>query len=377
VEEIKPERISYPERERFFPWALFFSFCIGIVIVGFVGYLGYSQIHQNDERSFNRLKISVGDFDDRQILKLTPILAEYTADYCDPRSKLELLRKINAAGFVRLAAQLANDHYEKCAKNPEFLEVGYYYNDKLGEYAKAIEIINRLIELDPANANYRFSRAKTYEAMKLFERALLDDISALDLLGRPEKLDVQQFYEIATMYAQLGRFCEAATPLEAYISYDFVKRSSNPQIARLISEYRSKGNCKQSTKNNNASVPYRNYSGVKLVEATLNNVTGIFVLDTGAGLVTVTKSFANKAKIFAKIDDKVTLHTANGITDGLLATANSIQVGNAYSTFVPVVVQDDEKLGTADNVVGLLGNSFLYRFTVTVDKDSVELRSKF
>jgi predicted aspartyl protease len=74
-----------------------------------------------------------------------------------------------------------------------------------------------------------------------------------------------------------------------------------------------------------------------LVDATLNNVAGTFIFDTGASLVSVKKSFADQARISSDIEDKVTLQTANGLADGLLATANTVQVGNAYSTFVPVV----------------------------------------
>jgi tetratricopeptide (TPR) repeat protein len=128
-----------------------------------------------------KLNITPGDFDEKQLRKLTPILRDYTADYCDPQSTIALLKQIDAAGFVRLAAKMASDHYEKCGKYSDFLELGYYYNDKLGEYQKALEIINRLIELDPASADYRFNRAKTYETMKVFDKALLDQISALDL----------------------------------------------------------------------------------------------------------------------------------------------------------------------------------------------------
>ena len=53
-----------------------------------------------------------------------------------------------------------------------------------------------------------------------------------------------------------------------------------------------------------------------------------------------------------------------------------MQVGSVISTFVPVVVLEDQQLGTDDDVVGLLGMSFLSRFDVTVTKDSVELRSR-
>jgi clan AA aspartic protease (TIGR02281 family) len=336
----------------------------------------YQQVQQFNERYFKKFNIDSHEFDEKQIAKLMPILQGYTADYCDPRSKITFVRKVGDAGFVRLAAQLAGDHYEKCAKYPDFLELDYAYNEQLGEYSKALEIINRLIEYDPASANYRFSRGKIYEDTKSYKKALVDYISTLDLLGRPEKIDGDQFYEIATMYAKLGKFCEAATTLETYISYDFVKRKT-PQLDRLISEYRSKANCKQSTSSDTASVRVRKSGAVLLVEATLNNVTGLFILDTGASLVSVTKTFAGKARISGDIDDKVTLQTANGLSEGLLATASSVRVGNAYSTFVPVVVVDDAKLGTDDNVVGLLGMSFLSRFVVSVGKDTIELHSRF
>ncbi len=350
-------------------------------IVGFFGYFqmqrDYEQAQQVNERLFGKLNIAVGDFDEKQVLKLAPILQNYTADYCDPRSKKALLKIISEAGFVKLAAQLANDHYEKCAKNPEFLVLAYSYNKQLGEYPNALEIINQLIEWDPANPTFRFDRGNLYEETKRFEKALVDYISTLDLLGRPEEVAATQFYYIATMYAKLGRFCEAATPLETYVSYDFVKRK-DPQLDRLISEYRSKGNCKQQTGNNTiTSVRVRKSGSVLLVEATLNNVTGLFIIDTGASLVSVTRSFANKARISADMEDKITLQTANGLSDGFLATASSMQVGNAYSTFVPVVVVDDAKFGANDNVIGLLGMSFLSRFTMSVGQETVEFRNRF
>jgi clan AA aspartic protease (TIGR02281 family) len=178
------------------------------------------------------------------------------------------------------------------------------------------------------------------------------------------------------MYAALGKFCEAATPIETYISYDFMQRR-DPQIDRLIDEYRSKGNCKLSASRDNASVPFRRSGAVILVEVKLNNVAGLFVLDTGASLVSVTNSFAKKASIAANTADKITLQTANGLANGLLATANSIQVGNAYSKSVPIVVVDDAKLAIKGEFVGLLGMSFLSRFAVKLGKDSVELRSRY
>ena len=295
--------------------------------------------------------------------------------FVTPRSKIALLKKINDAGFVKLSAQLATDHYERCAKNSSFLEMASAYYRQLGAYDKALEIRDRLVAIDPASAGNRFWRGKIFEGMGRFDKALSDYISALDLLGRPEQVEANSFYEIATMYAALGKYCEAATPLETYIAFNYAQRNT-PQLGRVIDEYRSKGNCKKPTRSENAVIRAKRPGSVLLIQASLNNVSGVFVLDTGASMVSVTKSFAMKSRIAIDSESEVTLQTANGLAKGILSTAKSVQVGSVSSTFVPVVVMEDKQLGTDDDVVGLLGMSFLSRFDVTVTKDSVELRSR-
>jgi clan AA aspartic protease (TIGR02281 family) len=213
--------------------------------------------------------------------------------------------------------------------------------------------------------------------MEQFQKALMDQISALDLLGNPEKVAAQQYYEIATMYAALGRFCEAATPLETFLSFHSTIRV-NPQLERLINEYRFKGNCQLTKRNERTtSVPFKKSGGVILVEANLNDVSGLFVLDTGAEVVSIKRSFANKANVLTSEENIITLETANGVSTGLLATAKSVRVGKALSTLIPIAVVDDTRLGIEDNVVGLLGMSFLSRFKLTVENNAVVITDRF
>ena len=186
--EIKAERFQIPEPQRPFPWGATVAVFLGIAIAGSAGYFGYQSIQQHDEQPFKKLKLSVGDFDQQQTKKLTPILREYAADYCEPQSKMSLLRRLQAAGFLQLAADLAVAHYDTCAKNFSFLEIGSFYYKELGAYSKALNIRNRLVDSDPANPNYRFGRGKVYEGMERYDKALVDYISALDLLGRPEQV---------------------------------------------------------------------------------------------------------------------------------------------------------------------------------------------
>ncbi len=93
-------------------------------------------------------------------------------------------------------------------------------------------------------------------------------------------------------------------------------------------------------------------------------------------MVSITKGFATRSQIPINIEREVTLQTANGLAKGTLASKKTVKVGSALSTFVPVVVVDDKQLSSDDDVVGLLGMSFLSRFDVKVSKDSVELRSR-
>jgi hypothetical protein len=62
---------------------------------------------------------------------------------------------------------------------------------------------------------------------------------------------------------------------------------------------------------------------------------------------------------------------------GFLRPLIQFKLATPYSTFVPVVIVDDAKLGTEDGVSGLLGMSFLSRYDVKLGKDSVELRNRF
>ena len=317
----------------------------------------------------------MSEFNDGQINVLAPIVNTYTADFCDPRSKIQFLDRIKDKGFVELSARLALEHYEKCAKDARFLELASYNYSDLGNYQKALELSDQLVQYDPASPNYRFERGKSYEGMQRFDKALIDYITTLGLFKKIENVAAVQFYEIASMYAALNRFCEAATPLETYLSFDYPKRKSQ-QIDNLIAEYRNKGNC-QLAKNAPAVLRAKRKGMVLLVQVSINNVPGIFILDTGASMVTVTKSFAVKSHIAVNPENEISFQTANGLTKGILATADSVQAGNAFSTRIPISVMEDHQLGSADDVVGLLGMSFLSKFDYAVRGETIELNNRF
>jgi clan AA aspartic protease (TIGR02281 family) len=114
-------------------------------------------------------------------------------------------------------------------------------------------------------------------------------------------------------------------------------------------------------------------TGLNTLVVVVNGVPGNFLLDTGATYVAVTPDFASKAKLKLEAGTQLTMKTVGGSGFADLGYATTISVGKAQAQGVPVAVIR----GTADpfgaRLDGLLGMSFLARFTINVSQNSIEL----
>lgn len=96
---------------------------------------------------------------------------------------------------------------------------------------------------------------------------------------------------------------------------------------------------------------------------------GRFLVDTGSSVVVLSPAFAATIGLHAsRSADAVELQTLGGRTSGSSATVASLKVGPAELQSVPVVLHDP-----GPGVDGILGNTFLSRYRVTVDADRREL----
>jgi aspartyl protease family protein len=95
-----------------------------------------------------------------------------------------------------------------------------------------------------------------------------------------------------------------------------------------------------------------------------------FLVDTGASLVSVTESFAQKALILGGL--KTTFKTANGERQGRVVSGVGVSVGPVHITNLKVGVG----LSGFDEDEALLGQSFLSKFDITIDKDQMVLRPR-
>jgi len=121
------------------------------------------------------------------------------------------------------------------------------------------------------------------------------------------------------------------------------------------------------------AVPLEGRGGGLVVEVSLNRrFTGRFLLDTGAAYCVVSKRTARRASLRGRLGgDRVRLITAAGPIDAVLAEARRVAVGRAVARDVTVAVVDREPVPGLDGVLGL---SFLERFTYTVDRSGGVLR---
>jgi aspartyl protease family protein len=104
--------------------------------------------------------------------------------------------------------------------------------------------------------------------------------------------------------------------------------------------------------------------------ASINGHSTRFVVDTGATLVSIGRDEAARLGLDLSGGSGVSIMTANGAVGAVTLTLSSVRVGDVTLSNVPAVVTP-QSIG-----VVLLGNSFLSRFQMRSDSDSLVLVKK-
>ena len=171
-------------------------------------------------------------------------------------------------------------------------------------------------------------------------------------------------YHRAITLTRLGRWPEAAKEYEATLRLnppDNVASQArqglqalSPLTARAAPRATDEG----------ISVPLVPVRGVWMAEVVLNDARRAhFLVDTGATICVISPDLADAVGIRPAADARlVRLQTANGLVAGPVVSIPSIRVGEVEATDVPAVILPGT-LGMA----GILGNTFLSRYSVTLD----------
>ena len=118
------------------------------------------------------------------------------------------------------------------------------------------------------------------------------------------------------------------------------------------------------------TVPLEHGLGVWTAPVVLNDrLTGRFLVDTGSSVTVIAPRVAAEAGITGSPEGTVELHTLGGRTTAPAAVVASLRVGDLELRDAPVVLHE-----TGLPFDGILGNTFLGRYRVTVDADRRQLQ---
>ncbi len=121
-------------------------------------------------------------------------------------------------------------------------------------------------------------------------------------------------------------------------------------------------------------IHFEEANGAMLVQAKVNGIPVVFIVDTGASLVIIPVSIASSANIDTSGSETIPLQTANGEVQVPQVSLNELLVDSVLQRSVRAAVHDIK----AGVPVGLLGMSFFsaYRMTIDHERKLIELEQR-
>jgi clan AA aspartic protease (TIGR02281 family) len=303
--------------------------------------------------------------------KVSSLLTSLQKEPCDKYVILQASIALENLRAIRGAAEMLKGFANVCPDSggERYHASELYY--LLGDYDAAVKLSSDVINHRPDAQNAYFVRAKFEESQKRYAAAIGDYATLIRLVPNTKSIVSEVFTRMSDSYEKLNRTCEAIGPLQTYIALDSENRSTPPLLKR-IAALAAKGQMRAGVCQRRGRTP-RRASGVSTTNVEVNGVEGKFVFDTGATFVTLSRSFAARAKPRMLSTDSIEMQTANGPTSGSLASLDSVKLGGLSASGVPAIVA---RKNLGDNVDGLLGMSFLSRFTVVIDDREIQLKAK-
>lgn len=180
------------------------------------------------------------------------------------------------------------------------------------------------------------------------------------------------YYHRGIALMRLSRWQEASTAFQAALRLNPSHEVAQPareglrSIAPLLREAAA-----QRATPDDTAVTLRRIGGNWFAQVRLNNArTAQFLVDTGATTCVISPNLAGALDIRPeRHSSPVPLQTISGLTSGHVVTIPSLRVGEMEAQDVVAVVHD-----VGPSMDGILGNTFLSRFTVTLDPERGLLR---
>ena len=176
-----------------------------------------------------------------------------------------------------------------------------------------------------------------------------------------------------TLWGQGGNWAQIGLPTgeSGFVPEQTVRRLTLTKQWRSVGSGTGTSSTKRRGGDGTVDVPLKRVGGVFVVTARINDqVTANFVLDTGADTVTISHKLANQLGLEYENRPKRHVTTASGFMTNPSIVLGSVHVPDEGGAGVEGVEADVSTLpGNARAIDGLLGQSFLRHFHVTIDAD--------
>jgi clan AA aspartic protease (TIGR02281 family) len=353
--------------------------CIAIICLFVTSAASQPSADAETERAktaMNRLGVTLekGALDSFAVRKALDALGR---EPCDQQAIIDLGDALEKVSYRREAARFHIGFSSACSGHAPSLRRAVNILLGLSDHEEVVRVSSDLIRLEPFNDNGYYLRAVGYDRMKEARKAIDDYTTAIELFGVKERIASVGYLGLARNYERLGRHCDAVGAIDAWVAIN-PGRNDTSQTRSIIAGYSGPGKCLTAplAKEPAVNLPITRRGQVVLVDVKINGVQGRFILDTGATFVSLKRSFATKAKVDIEEDSEVRLNTANGVALASRGEAKTVELRSLKESNVAVVVQKDAAGTYGEGIDGLLGMSFLSRFTLILGANTVRIERR-
>jgi hypothetical protein len=285
------------------------------------------------------------------------------ADPCDRAAVRELADLLNRNKAYGETIDANQRFFDKCGLYPQLAWTSILAHQQRMDWAGAVAVSTGLIAHEPTDPDFWWWRGQDRAELGQLAAAIADYRQSMALGG----LGFATF-RLATAAERHGEHCEGAFAIRYMITLQG-RRFAGDTWERFKHLYAA-GACDAVNGKGRAVLRYAPGVDLLLAELRLGSETGSVVVDASAPYLTVTAGFARRAGIAVTPNAPSASAVVLGeLREGRLATAELADLAGATAVSVPVLVLDE----LAPGMDGIVGLSFLWRFSLTRDEDRGEV----
>ncbi|MES2674544.1 MAG: aspartyl protease family protein [Pseudomonadota bacterium] len=302
-------------------------------------------------------------------------------DLENDKAAITVLPATDAFSWERINRLIASEQYEEAARllrryletdmnsaQAWFLLANIYQKQAKHKLSIDAWLHYLKLEVDAKKIDQAIRQIKKYLAMLNENITFIDGdstwlIAQLNALLNFSLNDGELHLLLASLYLSLADEYQA--------QYHALMAANDPVAQQRAEEILAKLNGKTKPVSEDLAIPLIRFGNQFLVGVSIEGHPARLLLDTGASLSGVSKSYTAKYPSIVKATKPIRLNTASGTEDSYLFTVNDLSFGSlVFSQHILALLP----MGDMEHFDGLLGVDILGRFEFVIDQDESVLR---